>query len=153
LVPIAVYVVAPGCAERMNLSIGTRADVVYRDDYTYFLQPWKTGYDGPERFAREALEAAEPNAVIYADTTTIAPLLYVQEVCGERPDVRVVTGIVGSAGAPPYDEQVFERLLACHPVYITSDKAGYAPKFVLGRYDLAKTGPLWRVAKPSRPAG
>ncbi len=44
--PIAVYAVAPGAARRMDLAIGTRADIAYRDDYTYFLRPWKTGDDG-----------------------------------------------------------------------------------------------------------
>ena len=152
LLPVAVYGVAPGWAERASLPIGTRADVAYRNDYTYFLQPWKTGDDGAARFAQDALATADPNAVIYADTTTVAPLLYVQEVEDKRPDVKIVTGIVRSKGAPPYDEQTLEQLIDSRSIYVTSDQAGYCPKFVLGRYDLVKAGVLWRVVKPSRPA-
>ena len=151
LLPIAAYVVVPRWAQRMNTAIGTRDDIAYRNDYTYFLQPWKTGDDGAERFARDALATADPNAVIYADTTTVAPLLYVQEVKNRRPDVKIITGIVRSQEAPPYDEQTLEQLVASHPIYVTSDKAGYCPKFVLGRYDLVRAGVMWRVVKPSRP--
>lgn len=148
LLPAGVYAVAPGRARQMHVALGTRADIAYRDDYAYFLQPWKTGDDGPARFAREALALVESGAIIYADTTTVGPLLYVQEVCNERPDVKIVTGIVRSEGAPRYDEQTFERLVGCRPLYVTSNRPGYSPAFVLGRYDLVKAGPLWRVAKP-----
>ncbi len=150
LLPIPVYAAAPGAARRMNLDIGTRADIAYRDDYAYFLRPWKTGDDGAERFARDALEAAEPDAVIYADTTTVAALLLGQEVEGRRPDVHILTGIVRSRGAPPYDADLFEQTLACRPVYVTSDRPGYAPPFVLGKYDLRRAGPLWQVVAPPK---
>ena len=149
LAPVVVYAAAPGMAQRMGLAIGTRADIAYRDDYRYFLQPWKTGDTGAERFARDALMAAGPDAVIYADTTTVAPLLLVQEVAGLRRDVKIVTGIISSRGAPSYDAETFERLLACYPVYVTSDQPGYAPKFGLGNYDLRRVGVLWQVIEPS----
>ncbi|HPC94218.1 MAG TPA: DUF2723 domain-containing protein [Sedimentisphaerales bacterium] len=148
LLPPAVYAAAPGMARRMGVEIGTRADIAYRDDYAYFLRPWKMGDNGAERFARAALEVAGPSAVIYADTTTVAPLVLVQETEGRRPDVHVVTGIVRSRGAPPYDADVFEELLACRPVYVTSERPGYAPPFVLGKYGLRKAGPLWQVVAP-----
>lgn len=151
LLPPAVYAAAPRAARRMGLDIGTRADIACRDDYAYFLRPWKTGDAGAERFARDALEAAGPDAVIYADTTTVAPLLLVQEVEGRRPDVHVVTGIIHNRGAPPYDAELFEQLLASRPVYLTSDRQGYAPPFVLGKYDLRRTGPLWQVIAPPKP--
>ncbi len=140
---------AQSYAERMDVSLGTRADVAYRNDYTYFLQPWKTGDDGAERFAREALALAEPDAVIYADSTTVAPLLYVQEVHKVRPDVKIVNGIVRSEGAPSYDEREFAKLVGYRPLYVTSNQPGYGPTFVLGAYDLVKAGPLWRITARS----
>jgi len=153
LVPIAVYAVAPTLAVRMNLGLSTRGDVPYRDDVTFFLRPWKTGYRGAERFAREALEAVPSQAVIYADTTTVAPLLYVQEVQGSRPDVSIVTGIVCSEGAPPYGKDVFEQVVEAHPVYLTSRRPGYCPRFVLGEYTATQEGLLWRVKRLAVPAG
>ena len=147
LLPVVVYVAAPLMAERMNLPIGTRGDIPYRDDYRYFLEPWKTGYDGADRFADEALRSVEPNAIICADTTTVGPLLYVQEVKGVRADVRVVTGIVSSKGAPPYNQQLLELLIDAQPVYVTSIRPGYCPPFILENYVPTQAGVLWRVHK------
>ncbi len=151
LLPVAVYAVAPGLAQRGNLSLGTRQDIPYRNDYEYFLRPWRTGYTGAERFARAALETAEPNAIICADSTTVAPLLYVQEVQAVRPDVKIA-GIVSSPGAPCVNEQTVEELLDERPVYVVSKRRGYCPAFLLEKYSLAEAGVLWRVAK-AVPAG
>jgi hypothetical protein len=153
LLPVAVYAVTPALAEQTNLMIGTRGDVPYRNDYEYFLQPWKTGYRGAERFAQEALDTAEENGVIYADTTTVGPLLYMQEVKGRRPDVKIVTGIVSSPGAPAYGEHAMEQLIASHPVYVTSKSAGYCPAFIRQRYELVQAGVLWQVVRPTPETG
>ncbi len=149
VLPPAVYAVAPGMAQRMDLEMGTRGDIAYRDDYRYFLQPWKAGDDGAARFAREALEVAGPGAILYADTTTVAPLLLAQEVEGLRPDVKIVTGIIRSEGAPEYSAEAFRESVGCHPIYVTSQQAGYGPPFILGKYDLRKAGPLWQVVEPA----
>jgi hypothetical protein len=151
--PVGVYAAAPGLAERWNLALGTRQDVPHRNDYTYFLEPWKTGYRGAERFAEEALAAVEPGAVIYADTTTVGPLLYAQQVRNVRPGVIVLAGIVASEGAPRYGAETFEQFVESRPVYVTSAKAGYAPAFILERYDLARAGVLWRVVTRSAGKG
>jgi len=153
LLPVAVYAVAPALAERCDLSIGTRGDIAHRDDHAFFLQPWKTGYRGAELFAREVLKAVPPEAVIYADTTTVAPLLYMQEVEGVRPDVKIVTGLVRSAGAPLYGEAALAESVVRCPVYVTSPRPGYCPPFILEKYDLLQCGLLWRVVQPSLAAG
>jgi hypothetical protein len=145
LLPVPVYAYAPSLAAKMQLDLGTRGDIPYRDDYKYFLQPWKTGYDGAERFAQQALEAVENNAVIYADSTTVAPLLYVQEVKGARPDVKIVSGTAKSKDAPRFDKTTIERLLQDGPIYVVSPKPGYCPAFVLDNYELVQAGLLWRV--------
>ena len=147
LLPIIAYVAAPTVAERINLRIGTRGDLAYRNDYAFFLEPWKTGDTGAERFATEALSGAEPNAIILADTTTVGPLLYVQEVKNLRPDVKIVTGIARSRGAPPYDLPSLEQLAGTQPTYVTSKQRGYCPPFVLDKCELIETGVLWRVAR------
>ncbi len=149
ILPLGVYAVVPQLAESMRLPLGTRQDIPYRNDYAYFLRPWRTGYAGAERFAREALETVESGAVIYADTTTVAPLLYAQEVKGIRPDVKVVTGIVRSARAPRVDRRTIAQVFAAHPIYVVSRKPGYTPTFILDRYALVEAGILWRVVEPA----
>ncbi len=151
--PVGVYAVAPALAQHLHVQIGTRQDIPYRNDYEYFLQPWKTADTGAGRFAREALKSAEGNAVICADTTTVGPLLYVQEVKGVRPDVKVVTGIARSQGAPTVDQQTVARLLRDYPVYVVSAKPGYCPAFILDRYELTGAGVLWRVVEPGAGGG
>ena len=147
LLPVVVYAYAPELAEKIQLDLGTRGDIPYRNDYKYFLQPWMTGYHGPERFANQALEAVENNAVIYADSTTVAPLLYVQEVKGTRPDVKIVSGTAKSKDAPRFDETTIEQLLRDSHIYVVSSKPGYCPAFILDKYELVQAGLLWRVVK------
>jgi hypothetical protein len=143
--PAGVYAGAPRLAEKMQLNLGTRGDIAYRNDYKYFLQPWKTGYKGAERFAEEALDAVERDAVICADSTTVAPLLYVQEVKGKRRDVKIAYGTVSSEDAPQLNGETIRQLLEEVSVYVVSPKAGYCPAFILDDYDFVPTGVLWRV--------
>jgi len=145
LLPAGVYAVAPTVAEQSQLNLHTRNDIPYRNDYKYFLRPWKTGDKGAERFADEALEIVEKNAVIYADTTTVAPLLYVQEVKGKRRDVSIVSDVVSSEMAPTFDEAIIEQLLQKRAVYVVSRKPRYCPEFILREYDLVPVGILWQV--------
>ncbi len=153
LLPVGVYAVVPAWAERMQFDMGTRNNVPYRNDYKYFLQPWKTGCRGAERFADEALDAAESNAVIFADSTTVAPLLLIQEIKGKRPDVKVVSGIVSSKNAPSFNEHTIEQLLQSRPVYVVSRWAEFCPSFVLDNYDLVSAGLIWKVVKRDRSGG
>jgi hypothetical protein len=147
LLPAGVYTAAPALAEKMQFNIGTRSDIPYRDDYRYFLQPWRTGDRGAERFAQEALEVKEKEAVIYADLTTVGPLLYVQETRRKRPDVKIVSGVIKSEGAPRFDEQTIGQLLKERAIYVVSRKTGYCPAFVLDNYDLVPAGILWQVVE------
>jgi len=147
LLSVGVYVAAPTWAEKMQLNLGTRSDIPYRNDYKYFLQPWKTGYKAAEHFADEALDVAESDAVIFADSTTVAPLLLVQQVEGKRGDVKIVSGIVSSKNAPSFNAHTIEQLLKSRSVYVVSRQAEYCPSFVLNNYDLVPAGLLWQVVK------
>jgi hypothetical protein len=145
LLPVCAYAIAPTMAEKSQFNIGTRNDIPCRNDYKYFLQPWKTGYNGTERFADEALGVVGTNAVILADGTTVGPLLHAQEVEGKRPDVNIVSAIVSSKRAPDVNESTIGQLLEDRSVYVVSKQAGYCPAFVLENYDLTRSGLLWRV--------
>ncbi|OHB65426.1 MAG: hypothetical protein A2168_01665 [Planctomycetes bacterium RBG_13_50_24] len=147
VLPVGIYTALPPLAEKIQLDIGTRNDIPHRDDYKYFLRPWKTGYIGAERFAEEALDLPGDNTVIYADTTTAGSLLYLQEVKGKRPDVKIVSGTVNSKNAPKFDERTIGQLLEAGPVYVVSPRPGYCPQFVLDHYDFVRVGILWQVVK------
>ena len=147
LLPIPVYVIAPVAAERLQFELGTKREIAYRNEYTWFLRPWRRGSYGPERFANEVFEIADHNAVIWADTTTAAPLLYIQEVKGRRGDVKIISNIMSSEGSPEFDEKTIGKLLDERAVYVVWPKSGYCPDFLLQRYSFVPSGIIWRVVE------
>jgi hypothetical protein len=144
---IPAYVAAPKVAA--HLGIGGHRTIPYRDNHRYFLRPWRTGYDGAERFANEALDPAPPDAVILADTTTAPPLLYVQQAKGKREDVKIVSDIGSSPGAPACTEADLAPSLAQGAVYVVSAQEGYCPAFILEEYAFEQDGVLYRVVEKS----
>ena len=104
---------------------------------------------GAGRFATEVLEQVEPDALIYADMTTVPALLFVQQHRDFRPDVAVVSEKLSSPGAPRFNAESIARLMRGRPVYVVSRVAGYCPRFVLEGYRLQKRGLLWQVQESS----
>ncbi len=145
ILPVGLYALAPAMARAGHLDLRTRGDVPYREDLEFFITPWKTWCYGPERFATEVLSAVGQDAVIYADLTTVGPLLIRQQTEALRPDVAIVSASVHSPGAPAFNAETLARILRARPAYVVSAKPGYCPKFVLDGYDLAKEGLVWRI--------
>ncbi len=147
LLPVGVYAEAPSLAKKLQVNIGTKRKIPYRDEYKWFLQPWKSGYDGPERFARETFAVMADDAIIYADNTTVYALLYAQEVQKQGTTVGVVSDFVGSKGAPRFDETTITDLLSDRGVYVVSPAVGYCPSFLLEQYEFEPAGSVWRVVQ------
>lgn len=146
LLPITTYIITPVIAQKMQLNLSTKREIPYRNEYIWFLRPWQTGCQGPEKFANEALDAVEDNAIVYADGTTVYPLWYVQKVKGKGPNVKIVSGH-GSYESPiafPTAETI-GKLVAEQPVYVVSPVPGYCPGFLLERYKFERKGVLWKV--------
>jgi hypothetical protein len=142
--PIAAYAAAPTMAKKVNFAIAKR-EIPYRDEYKWFLQPWLTGYYGAEQFAHAVFETVEPNAIVYADSTTVCTLLYEQEVKGRRPDVKIVSTLFNSVDAPLFNQETMEQLLKEKPIYAVSAVTGYIPQWLMERYSFEKVGPIWKV--------
>jgi hypothetical protein len=149
-IPIIIYSVAPALARNHYKALGQRRQRPYRDEYKYFLQPWKNNCTGAQRFAREALEAVEQNAIIYAYTTDVHALLYIQEYNQIRPDVMLVSDFDSGKNAPEFNQSTIEHLIKEHTVYVNSPFRGYCPAFILENYDFTKESVLWRVIKPDK---
>jgi hypothetical protein len=145
LLPVPTYAVTPALARKTYKPLGRRRQRPYRDEYKYFLQPWKTGYRGAQRFSNEALELVEGNAIIYADSTIIHTLLYVQQAQAKRPDVKIVSDYYGSEDAPQFNEDTIGELIQSSAVYVVSPKRSYCPKFILDNYQTVKKGVLYQV--------
>ncbi len=125
LLPIPVYVIAPVAAEKMEFNLPTRGDVPYRNDYTWFLRPWKMGYRGAAQFADEVLTKLEVGSVVYADNTMVYPLLYLQEVKGVRADIRVISEYASSEGLPLLSDKSLDMWLSEGEVYAVSPAGGF----------------------------
>jgi hypothetical protein len=147
LLPIATYSVTPEFARRYYKPLGQRRQRPYRDEYKYFLQPWKTGYRGAERFAKEALDIVEENAVIYAYTTDVHALLYLQEVRGKRTDVRITSGHDNSKHAPIFNSDTVADLMDNSSLYVSTTFKGYCPDFLLENHDFINKGILYKVVE------
>lgn len=147
LLPLVAYKFVPVAAEKMRISLGTKRTIPYRDNYIWFLRPWKTFYNGPEQFANDVFDTVEENSVIYADSTTVPPLLYLQEVEQKRSDVKVISNIGSSKDSPEFNEGTVTKLLAEGAVYVVCPVKGYCPDFLLERYDFVSEGIIWRVVK------
>ncbi len=61
----------------------------YRDPYRWFLQPWRCGYNGAARYARESLDSLPKDAVLLIDSTAGRPIDVVQGSEGLRLDVAI----------------------------------------------------------------
>jgi hypothetical protein len=153
LLPMSVYFFTPTLARANYKALAQRRQLPYRDAYKYFLQPWKRGYHGTERFVDEALTSVEQNAIIYADTTTVYPLLYAQQVLGRRKDVKIVSTHHSSIGAPELNADTVSGLFRERAVYVVSPRSGYCPVFLRERFDFVAAGVLWRAVEKKETNG
>ncbi len=145
LLPIPIYIIAPITAQNRGFKL-TRREVPHREEYTWFLQPWKTGYDGAERFASEALGGVENAAIIIADGTTVYPLWNIQEIKGLRKDVEIISEHRNYRNRIPLPSvDTIGELMAERTIYVVSPEAGYCPDYLLERYDFIRAGPIYRV--------
>jgi hypothetical protein len=143
LLPIAVYYYLPYAAQKMHVNLGTKRTIPYRDDYKYFLRPWQCGNYGAQRFASESLNEAGRDSFIYADGTTVYALLYMQQVKGVRPDVKIIASHGSVRNMEQFD---IDEIMKSHPVYVVSPVKGYIPQDWLDKYDFRQQGILWQMS-------
>ena len=145
-VPVLVYVAAPRLARAAGVNLGTAREVPYRDGYSYFLQPWKTGYRGPELFAEDLRVALPEKAVLIADSTVSRPLHYKRLTGGWRDDVQLYPPLKPS----PDDEENFSEVALAEAldaglVYVVTPKLKYCPPWLVENYRFERDGVIYRV--------
>ncbi len=135
--PLA-YALAPPLARRWSLATLPLPErrIAYREPYDWFIRPWRSGYRGPERYAREVLESLPNGAILLADSTILRPLAYLQGRDGLRLDVRLPdTGFqlpwqepmrVGPENAGQFIDQGL--------LFSASDLPPYVPKWLEGSH-------------------
>ena len=73
---------APHLARKFGVRTGREARAPFRDEYRYWLVPWKHDESSARDFAAAALAQAAPDGVICADGASRYPLLLVQAAGG-----------------------------------------------------------------------
>lgn len=153
LVAPLVYSLAPVLARRFadeSSALPTRA-IPYRDSLQWFLTPWRTGYDGAERFARETFDILPPDALLMADSTIRRPLDYLRGREDLRKDVRMPLSNFKLAspddlngGFTAANALIERRLLFC-----TGNIVPYAPKWLVEfGYTFEPVNHVYRVNMP-----
>jgi hypothetical protein len=145
LLPFPVYYFTPNIAKKVYKPLGQRRHRPYRDEYVYFLQPWKTRYRGAERFANETLDTIEKNSIIYADSTTVHALLYIQQVYEKREDVRIISDHDKSLNAPDLNRENLDIITKDTQLYVVSPIPGYCPDYILEHFEFIKKGIIYKA--------
>jgi len=144
--PAVVYAPLPRIARAAGLRLGVSRTVPYRDEYSYFLHPWKTGYRGAERFARGLRETLPADAVLIADGTTVRPIHYLQLTQRWREDVSVSPPVGYRAeAAQEFDETKLAEALAAGRVFVVTSHRPYCPAWLAEHYEFAREGLVYRV--------
>lgn len=143
-VPIAVYAALPRFAGAAGFSLETRRELPFRDAYHYFLNPWKFGETGPQRFAETARDSLPDGAVLLADGTAVRPIHFLQLTGHWRDAIRVFPSPIGRDEDWP-DPQTLTAELAAGRVYVVSPQRGYIPPWLLTGYDFEPAGVVFRV--------
>ena len=73
---------APHLARKLGVGARRESRVAFRDEYRYWLVPWKHDESSARHFAAAALAQAAPDGVILADGTARYPLLIAQATSG-----------------------------------------------------------------------
>ena len=145
--PLLVYPVASLTAGALATRLAPARQLPGRDPVAYYLLPPKPGYDGARRFAREAFAAVEPDAVVVSDWLPYQTLLYVQQVEGVRPDVRLeMINAGGDAQLSFLLTQVQRRSLP-PPLYLADDSPPpyYEIEQIARCFTTSPAGPVYRL--------
>jgi hypothetical protein len=162
LLPIAAYALSPSLIQRRHIIIpGVTREVPFRDEYRYFLQPWKCNDRGPEEFVEAIRDKIPPGSLILADSTTLRPLLYYQQIKNSLTQYAVYLqeekkesgGSIELACLQSLRDDVppcltsgnLDSILAGGNVYIVTPQPGYCPPWLLDHCRFEPAFPLYRI--------
>jgi len=136
--PVGAYRLAPEIVAQ-GVTIRDTRHVPGPRGRLYFLWPPKTGYDDADAFARRALASMPAGGVLLAEPVLAAPLAFVQQTEGLRPDVDIhyccwdlTAQLAGNANRPV--------------ALADRDPARYAADALAG-YRLEPMGDIYRVVE------
>ncbi len=145
LIPPAFYAVLPTIIHRYIPTIGS-APIPFRDEAKYFFQPWKTGYDGPQKLAEELFKIAPKNAIVIADGTSSRPLRYYQLAYKKRTDLKIISSPFAHE---PINIKIqkMKSLIKHNAVFIIRPYRRYCPDWILNNFKLKKIDSIYKITE------
>ena len=129
ITPLVVDRVAPGLMPSRNLP-GRQAS-------SFFLWPPKRGYHGARQFSEAALAVLPADTMLVTDWTIYAPLRYLQDVEGQRPDVTLVP-------VSPLVVQTVRENAGHRPLFLANADPRYYPISELEEhFQMRPVGPIF----------
>jgi len=145
VLPAMVYILLPAMAERCYPVFKSARHLPYRSEYKWFLQPWKTGYYGADRFAHQALESVPEDSLMFADGTSLYPLAIKKQLDFTDKKINIMSSHGSYDNISRYSESQLFALIDSHPSYVVSNGRGYCPQYILSNYKLVEDGVLFRI--------
>ena len=146
--PVITSATAAWASHAFRLNLTGAREAPYRDADLYFLWPPKNGDFGPRKYAEEALQSVEPNALLIADYTLWRPLRFVQAVEHQREDVELVfVEMLLSGGVDNYiNTQINSRA-----IYLATNNPGryYQLDRIQARFNISRVGVVYHVLERS----
>jgi hypothetical protein len=144
--PLPVYAMIPSIVLHLKPDFA-HPPIPYRDEASYFFQPWKFGYHGPERLVREVFELAGPDAIVLADSTAVRPFEYTQMTSHVRPDVTVTESLYDDVPDESRRIELLSQTLTSRQVFIVRPYPHYAPDWILKNFKIVPAGPIYRIIR------
>ncbi len=122
--------------------------IAHRDAFNWFLQPWRVGERGTERFVDDLFDALPPDAMVFSDSQLASAMIYAQVLEGRRRDIRLDPyRNLQDWLPPPVDEEALRRHhLQSGTYFVCTTDAGYLPNWLenqSARFE--PVGPVYRV--------
>ena len=142
--PALVYAFLPQIARGSGLSIGVSREVPFRDAYSYFLLPWKSGYRGAEKFAQQVRDTLPPDSIVLADSTTVVPIHYFQLTHRWRGDLEVYPPL-NQADRSSFTAEALRPAVAARRVFVVTPHPPYCPGWLVDHYQFERGTLVYRV--------
>ncbi len=136
--PPIFYAVGPALVRCAKLEPERQRQLPFRDELNYWLVPWKHNENSAELFASAALEQARPEGVIIADSTSLFPLLLVNDRDNIAPKVQIVQNDKAEEKYSA-DPATFRKELGLQKLFIVAPEPGHAPEGILAECTFSRS--------------
>lgn len=147
ILPAFVYAFLPSVVENNYPIFKNKRQLPYRNEYTYFLRPWKTNYLGAKKFACEAIAQAENNSAIFADGTSLYPLIIAKNLYYPNKNIDIYSSHGSYNNLGEFDDEKILDMFNYRSVYVVSPVRGYCLDVFIENVEFENCGVLYKCER------